>query len=277
MTERPSAAVIVPFFGSEAGLILLRQRLSVLSRRPGDEVIVSDNREHSTHTPGFARNRGADGSTAEWLVFVDADTIPEPDLLDAYFEPLPDESTAILAGAIRDVAAPHAGVVARHAVVREHMSHVTTLSRDGMPYAQTANCAVRRSAFEAAGGFDESARAGEDADLCFRLQRAGWRLETRGAAAVAHEGRDTLGAWLAQLIVHGSGAAWLARRWPEQFPPARPWSLLARLAHHFAEALRALVHADRDAAAFAWLDLVGTCAFELGRLARNHRRVKTRT
>ena len=37
------------------------------------------------------------------------------------------------------------------------------------PYAQTAHCAVRRSAFEAVGGFREDIRSGGDADLCFRL------------------------------------------------------------------------------------------------------------
>ena len=269
MSDRPAVAVIVPFLGSDTELDELRERLTELRRAPGDALIISDNRKHPVRTPAYARNRAAEGTTAEWLVFIDADTTPEAGLLDAYFNPAPDPRTAVLAGGIRDVASPSAGIVARHSVARAHMSHGTSLSRNGRPYAQTANCAVRRSAFEAVRGFEESARAGEDADLCFRLERAGWKLEERGGAVVGHEGRASLRAWLAQLAVHGSGAAWLERRWPGEFPRPPARSLLARLGRSGADAAGGLVRGDREAAAFAALDVVGACAFELGRVLPN--------
>ena len=69
------------------------------------------------------------------------------------------------------------------------MSQRVTLDRAGTPYAQTANCAVRRVAFEAVGGFDEQARCGEDADLCFRLAALGWGLGERPEALVVHRTR----------------------------------------------------------------------------------------
>jgi mycofactocin glycosyltransferase len=276
MGERPAVAVIVPFSGSDAGLKRLRRRLAQLRRGPLDELIISDNRDHPVKTPAYARNRAAGLTSAEWLVFIDADTAPEADLLDAYFDPPPDPLTAVLAGGIRDHAPSQAGVVARHAIARAQMSHNATLARSGTPYAQTANCAVRRSAFEAVGGFEESARAGEDADLCFRLVRAGCKLEQREAAVVAHESRQSLRAWLAQLMVHGSGAAWLDRRWPGEFPRQPALSLLKRLARHAVDATRALVRGDWEIAAFACLDLLGACAFGLGRLFPNRRRGRDR-
>jgi GT2 family glycosyltransferase len=282
--DRPSASVIVPFAGSEAQLRSLTSGLEGLSRRPGDELIVADNSGaasprtlHSDvrvlpargiRTPGFARNCAAREAAGEWLVFIDADTRPDPSLLDSYFDPAPGEDTAILAGAIADVAA-HPTVVARHAVARAHMSQRTTLARVGARYAQTANCAVRRSAFEAVGGFDERARAGEDADLCFRLARAGWTVEERADAKVLHESRETFAAWAWQLARHGSGAAWLNRRWNGEFPPPAPRALAARLARNAILAAGALARGDLEDASFALLDFTGACAFEMGRLLPN--------
>jgi GT2 family glycosyltransferase len=290
VTGRPSVSLIVPFAGSAADLEQLKRELPFLTRTDRDEVIIADNRRgtptpdangsaytdssavrvcaaRGPSTPAFARNCGARVATGEWLVFIDADTRPAPSLLDDYFNPPPDPQTAILAGTIDDVADKDA-LVARHGVARGRMNQQTTLDRAGRSYAQTANCAVRRSAFEAVGGFEPLARAGEDADLCFRLQRAGWRLEPRERAVVAHRSRDSLGSWLLQLARHGSGAAWLNRRWGE-FAPPRPRQLGARLARSLAAAARALARGDREAAAFALLDLAGACAFELGRLGRN--------
>ena len=52
---------------------------------------------------------------------------------------------------------------------------------------------VRRTAFEAVGGFDESYfMYAEDVDLCWRLGRAGWRVAYAPTAEVTHlQGRST--------------------------------------------------------------------------------------
>ena len=273
-SDRPAVTVVVPFAGSDEQLGELRATLSRLRLRPGDELIVSDNRRDPVRTPAYARNRAADGARGEWLVFLDADVLPDPGLLDAYFDPTPSSQTAVLAGGIEDVAL-RPTLVARTNAARARMSQRTTLERPGTPYAQTANCAVRRNAFEAAGGFEAGARAGEDADLCFRLRRAGWGLEARPRAGVQHRSRETLRGWLRQLALHGSGAAWLERRWPGEFPAAGPLGLGRRLVRGAVCALSSLARGDRRAATTSILDLLGTAAFELGRLLPNTRRPDT--
>jgi hypothetical protein len=274
-------SVVVPFAGSESELELLLGRLAGLDRVDGDELIVADNRPGASargpvidasgiRTPGFARNRGARLATREWLVFIDADTRPVHSLLDAYFDPWPASSTAVVAGAIVDVA-ERPTLVARYTAKRSQMNHRTTLERAGPPYAQTANCAVRRSAFAAATGFDEQARAGEDADLCFRLAMAGWQLEHRPAAIVTHRARETIGAMVRQLAVHGSGAAWLNRRHPGSFPPPQIGELGRRLARDAVSAAATALSGERTQAADAILDLLAGLAFESGRLLPNAR------
>jgi mycofactocin glycosyltransferase len=288
-TPRPSASVVIPFAGSPDELARLAGDLKGMLTAPGDEVIIADNRHPGSASlpdislpegtrivradrlpsPALARNCGAAEATGEWLVFIDADTRPEPGLLDVYFDPPPGARTAILAGTIVDVAS-RPTLVARHDVARQRMSQEMTLHQR-RPYAQTANCAVLRSAFESVGGFDDQAR-GEDADLCFRLFDAGWEMEARPAARVTHQAREAFRDWLSQQVRHGRGAGWLNARYPGQFP-GRGWRFLVnRLIHLGAEAVRSLARGEGEEAGFAMLDLIRVWAFELGRLRPNRPR-----
>jgi GT2 family glycosyltransferase len=308
MSSRPSVTVIVPYTGSDDGLRACVQALGRLIRRDGDEMLVADNRRRPGSSalpaaadggarvvvargrcaPGFARNRAAALAAGEWLVFVDADTRPGPGLLDSYFDPPPRAGTAVLAGRILDVPGGRT-LAARHSARRAQLSQRVTLDRAGTPYAQSANMAVRRSAFHALGGFDDNARAGEDADLCFRLARAGWQLEERPGAVVEHASRGTLTGLVAQLARHGSGAAWLNRRYPGEFPPPT-WSAFGRrTARAAVQALAAAFPGPRptgsgdgrreladdgrrELAGAALVELIGAWAFEAGRLLPNRAR-----
>ncbi len=271
MAQRPTVSVIVPFAGTPRALDALVGRLSGLALAPGDELIIADNRAGAEATPrelparvrlhpasavaspGFARNRGAAAAQGEWLVFIDADTDPDPDLLDAYFAPPPAPRTTVLAGAILDVpGAEPASFVSRHAV------------------------ALLRSALVAAGGFDEHARAGEDADLCFRLAAMGFEIESRPAARVRHPARSSLGAALGQLVIHGSGAAWCERRHPGSFPAPTARQLTRRLAHSLCVAAARALRGDGQGAGFALAEIPEALAFALGRLLPNRARWRPR-
>jgi glycosyltransferase involved in cell wall biosynthesis/GT2 family glycosyltransferase len=283
---RPGADVVIPFAGSQAALEALIERAAGIALGRGDSLTIVDNRPAgqppagdppiavipARERPGsyYARNRGAAGGTAEWLVFVDADVDPPPDLIDRYFATSPGSEAAVLVGAIADEPAGpgERSAVARFLSERASMSQDNT-SRGRWAYAQTANCAIRRSAFEAVGGFREDLRSGGDADVCFRLRAAGWELEQRPEAGVVHRNRTTLRGLVRQRARHGSGAAWLERAYPGSAPPA-PLAGLARWSCR--EAVRAAARAvagDRRAAASIALDPLSSLAFELGRRLPN--------
>jgi GT2 family glycosyltransferase len=269
---RPAVDVVVPIAGSPAAVRSTCERFSALALGPGDTLTVVDNRSVgvagtlvavSVRTSYFARNAGAARGTAPWLLFLDADVEAPADLLDRLFEPLPAERTAVLAGGVRDAEASRGA--ARYAWLRSAMAQPPG-------FAQTANCAVRRTAFQAAGGFRADVRSGGDADLCWRLAAAGWGLEQRPHAAVVHRGRASIAGMLRQLARHGAGAAWLDREHPGSMP-RRAWPGLAWWSVRRAVAgLLALARGDRDGALRGLLDGPAVWTFELGRMLPNRAR-----
>ena len=79
---------------------------------------------------------------------------------------------------------------------------------------------VRVDALRSIGGFDADLRVGEDVDLVWRLDEAGWRCRYDPRAEVDHLPRPTLAAWAAQRMSYGRSAAPLALRHPGALAPA---------------------------------------------------------
>src|SRR5947199_1504784 len=115
--ERPSVDLVVPFFGPRESLKRLIRGLRGVELGPGDSLTVVDNRPPgaepvagagsvsvarapSRQSSYHARNVGAARGRAAWLLFVDADVVLRPDLLDRYFDRPPADSTGVIAGAI---------------------------------------------------------------------------------------------------------------------------------------------------------------------------------
>ena len=80
------------------------------------------------------------------------------------------------------------------------------------------NMAFRKSGLSAIGGFDaQFRRAGDDVDVCWRIQNMGWTIGFSPAALVWHHRRASIGAYLKQQKSYGQAEALLQRKWPEKF------------------------------------------------------------
>ena len=276
--ERPGVSVVVPFYGGEREALALTRHLRGLEHTPDDELIVADNTEAGVAGPALAglatvvratrerssyhaRNAGARAAGRDWILFLDADCAPGADLLDRYFETIPDDESGIVAGSLSDHP-EHGGLLARYTSSRNFYAGREGLQGSDDAYAQTGNLLVRRVAFEQAGGFVEGIRSAGDVDLCWRLQRLGWRMERRPHAVAAHRHREDLRSFLGMLARYGAGASWLNRRYPGTSPR---WPLSAyELARSASDAARHTVRGRREEAAFRVVDALGLIAHNVG-------------
>jgi GT2 family glycosyltransferase len=269
MTARPPVDVVIPFFGSADALAEVARKLQALDRAPGDSVTIVDNSVRGVaprassevrvvHAPEvqssyFARNAGAAGGAGEWLVFLDADIEPPADLLERYFQPPPGERTGVIGGAVAEIPEHEPkSLAARYTAKTQLINPVDDSGASGrFGYAVTANCAIRRAAFDAVGGFTGSIRSGGDADICFRLKRAGWELEWRPDARAVHRGRTTSRALVRQMLKHGAGIAWLEDAYPGFAPRPSLRELATLSARSLLQTGRAIGARDRDALALS--------------------------
>jgi GT2 family glycosyltransferase len=177
----PTFAVVVP--ATNAPPTLERCVAAVRAAAPDAEVIVE--REPSGAGPAAARNAGVARTDAEVVAFVDADVVVHADALNRLRDRLAaDPALAAAFGAYDDrPAAP--GAVSRFRNLLHHHVHATSAGRAETFWAGLG--AVRREAFDRAGGFDAEAFPGpavEDIELGMRIRRAGGEIvldpEVRG-------------------------------------------------------------------------------------------------
>ena len=186
--------------------------------------------------PAAARSTGLAEAPASTLVaFVDSDIEVDPGWLDPLVGLFVDPSVALAAPRVR-----HLGSTPVHdrpeSVLDRYETANSPLDLGDRPaliaagrrvsYVPAAALVVRRAAFDAVGGFDDSLTVGEDVDLVWRLHDAGWRCRYEPASTVRHHGRSRLVPLLRRRFDYGRSAAELDRRHPGALPPLRgnSWS-----------------------------------------------------
>jgi glycosyltransferase involved in cell wall biosynthesis len=257
----------MPFAGDAAAASAAVASLQSLTVHEGDELILSDNSgvavavegiivvdAHGERSPSYARNAGAARASRDWILFLDADCVPDPTLIDAYFSQPIDERVGALAGEVVPAAGAQT-LAERYGAARNFLGQQAHLAHPYRPRAVAANLLVRRAAFEPLGGFAEGVSAGEDTDFSWRLQDAGWLLEPR-PARVQHRYRATIRQLRRQWRGYAAGRAWLATRYPGFTPEPALARVLRRRGRRAGGGGATSSVSRRDRLLFAGLDLV---------------------
>jgi GT2 family glycosyltransferase/DNA-binding beta-propeller fold protein YncE len=163
-----------------------------------------------------ARNVGLAEATGDIVAYTDADVRVDPDWLTYLVQPL---LTREYVGAGGPNVVPQDDPLVAQCVARAPGGPVHVLLSDRVAeHVPGCNMAFRREALLAIGGFNPVyLRAGDDVDVCWRLQAKGLRIGFAPAAVVWHHHRQTIRAFYRQQVGYGECEAWLVAHHPEKF------------------------------------------------------------
>jgi GT2 family glycosyltransferase len=237
----PRVSVVVCSFNGES---TIRDTLDGLARLEYDdyEVIVVDDgstdttpkiaaeydvRLISTPNRGLsrARNEGMEAATGEIVAYIDDDAYPDPHWLTYLVKRFEESDFCGVGGP--NLLPPEDGAVAECVALSPGGPCHVLLSDRVAEHIPGCNMAFRRSSLLEIGGFDPRFRAaGDDVDVCWRLQEAGGELGFHPAAVVWHHRRSSLTRYWKQQVGYGKAEALLARKWPQKYNTAGhiPWS-----------------------------------------------------
>lgn len=163
-----------------------------------------------------ARNRGMNEAQGDLLAYTDDDCIPDEDWLIHVQNAFVDER-CVAAGGPNLPPAPRNHTESCVAVAPGAPSHVLLDDMEA-EHLPGCNLVIRKAALRAIGGFrEEFTSAGDDVDVCWRLQAHGGKLRFVPSAVVWHHRRRTVGAYLRQQRGYGYAEAMLIRRYSNRF------------------------------------------------------------
>ncbi|MCG6154848.1 glycosyltransferase [Rubinisphaera margarita] len=132
--------------------------------------------------PGHARNLGWRAASSELIWFIDSDCVAEPDALQKLRPHLQNADVAGVGGSYANLFPDsllatliHEEIVTRHRRMSEDVNFLATF-----------NVLYRRQILQETGGFDETLKLAQDAELAYRICRAGYRLKFEIRSRVGH-------------------------------------------------------------------------------------------
>lgn len=228
----PRISVVVCVYNGERTLHDCCEGLRALDYPNYEVIIVDDGSKDNTaaisaeygfrliRTPNQglsrARNVGLEAATGEIIAYTDGDARPDPHWL-MYLANAFENSSHVGIGGWNIAPVDDGSMAQCVAHAPGGPVHVLLSDREA-EHIPGCSMAFRVSALKAIGGFDPQFRAaGDDVDVCWRLQEQGWTLGFSHGAMVWHHHRDSIRAYWRQQRGYGEAEALLERKWPEKY------------------------------------------------------------
>ncbi|MEK7863629.1 MAG: glycosyltransferase, partial [Chloroflexota bacterium] len=167
-----------------------------------------------------ARNIGLAEATGDIVAYTDADTRVDRDWLTFLVQPF---LTSDVVGSGGPNVVPPDDPPMAQCIARAPGGPTHVLLDDRIAeHVPGCNMAFRREALLAIGGFNPIyLRAGDDVDVCWRLQARGGRIGFAASALVWHHHRASVKLYWRQQAGYGEGERWLMAHHPEKFLDGR--------------------------------------------------------
>mgnify|MGYP006419104301 FL=1 len=163
-----------------------------------------------------ARNRGMYEATGEIVAYIDDDAYPDPQWLKYLASAYINSNHAGMGGPnIKPFGdGPIADCVANSPGGPLHVLATDEIAE----HVPGCNMSFRREALLEIGGFDPIYRAaGDDVDVCWRIQEKGYTIGFHPSAFVWHHCRNSFKMFWKQQQGYGKAEALLERKWPEKY------------------------------------------------------------
>lgn len=232
LPRTPRVTVIVCSYNGAATLGQCLRSLSALDYPDYEVIVVDDGSTDDTravlagfpevraiHQPNrglsAARNAGLQAATGSIVAYTDSDCFADPGWLACLVDPLQQSGAAAVGGP--NLTPEDGWLAACVAAAPGQPTHVLE-SDQVAEHIPGCNMAFRREALLAINGFDPAFhKAGDDVDVCWRLQQAGCWITFAPGAYVWHHRRQTPGAYLRQQAGYGEAEALLRFKHPDRF------------------------------------------------------------
>jgi mycofactocin system glycosyltransferase len=173
--------------------------------------------------PAVARNAGIATVDTEFIACIDVDVAITDRTISQLLPYFADDTVALVAPRVKSQVSTN--FIGEYEVAASVLDMGDTEARvragTRVSYVPSAMWLCRTSALRSISGFDESLRSGEDVDMVWRLNDAGWRCRYQPQAECSHLPRATLPQFVQQRMSYGASAAALAKRHTGKLTPAK--------------------------------------------------------
>lgn len=233
--EWPRITVVVCSYNGDLHVRRLCETLSSLDYPDYDVVIVNDGSTDDTasiladfdfkvitvENGGLSRSRnlGLQACTGEIVAYLDDDTFPDTQWLKYLAWSFLTTDHAGIGGP--NIPPSDEGFIAKCVAHSPGGPNHVLLDDQIAEHIPGCNMAFRKPILEEIGGFDrEFCIAGDDVDICWRIQQEGGTLGFSPGAMVWHHRRRNVERYLRQQFNYGRAEAMLAAKWPTKFNTA---------------------------------------------------------